>query len=202
MHKKTNYNAALITFLVFIIIEILYCYKDSIINTYKDWYGRYLYKKETKRTFITVKTNINSGIYVTLKTDELFIKGLADNQRIGIRAFYPTILEYKRAYLSQEIFFGHNVDYKSPIDKQYLFLQNGDIVKFSADNVCFSSKYRDQYSIGLNLNKLPFLEHYIKNDTRSFKFGFEAKIITYDENDQPINSKNVDFADHSNFTKE
>lgn len=197
---KSLYVYAFITFLVFIIVETLFIYKDNIENFYNEWYGRYLYKKEAERNFINIKTNINSGIYVTLKTDDIYIKGLADNQRIGIKPIRSTILEYKRTNTSQESFFGWNVDYEAPIDKHYLFLQNGDIVRFSTDSEAFSSAYRDQYAIGLNLNKLPFLQHYSKKDIRSFKFGFDAKIITYDENDLPIDSKYVELTDHGNFT--
>lgn len=197
---KSLYAYALITFLVFIIVETLFIYKDNIKNHYNEWYGRYLYKKEAERAFITIKTNINSDIIITLKSDELFVKGLADNQRIGIRTNSKTILEYKRTKLSPETFFSFNTNYESPRDKQYLFLENGDIVRFSADDVCFSSKYRDQYSIGLNLNNLPFLQSYSSDNERSFKFSFEAIIITYDNNNLPINTKDVDFTDRSNFT--
>lgn len=159
-------------------------------------------KKEAERNFINIKTNINSDIYLTLKTGELIIKGLADNQRIGIRPNSKTILEYKRTKLSTETFFSFNTNYELPKDKQYLFLENGDIVRFSADDECFSSKYRDQCRLGLNVNKLPFLQNYMVNDKRSFKFSYEAIIITYDENDLPIDSKDVDFIDHGNFVKE
>lgn len=45
---KSNYNAALITFLVFLSVEILFCYKDKIKNTYNNWYCEYLYKKRSR----------------------------------------------------------------------------------------------------------------------------------------------------------